>query len=164
MKTSEPLRPGGWEQLALPLILLPEGSPASRSLRPAVVEELPILDGAGPGSPTSFAQYDLGTCLWKTSVGSSSSRTHSDVSLVTWPNSGSMRSGACYPRAPLVPHTHVRGCSFWPTPRANGSGSAGGSNARASAIRNGTYVTGKRNPNHVEWLMGFPEGWTETGR
>lgn len=64
-------------------------------------------------------------------------------------------------RARDVSHAHSAACSFWPTPRADGSNSAGGTNSRLSALRNGTYVTGQRNPLHTEWLMGFPPGWTE---
>lgn len=73
-----------------------------------------------------------------------------------------MRAGECYPHAQWAPHTHETDCSFWPTPRASGSCSIGGSSGVAKAKRNGTYITGRRNPNHTEWLMGFPDGWTET--
>nr|WP_244906493.1 hypothetical protein [Mycobacterium gordonae] len=72
-----------------------------------------------------------------------------------------MSNGTVYRHVRWAPHTCGDDCSWWPTPRAAGSCSAGGSNARKTAMRNGTYITGRRNPNHTEWLMGFPDGWTE---
>lgn len=106
-----------------------------------------------------FGFYDQGTCSLR--MLPRSSEEDSTRCSVIFTNAGSMQSGRLYRRAAWVPHTHEKDCSLWPTPRANGGSSAGGSNARKSAIRNGTYVTGKRNPNHTEWLMGFPIGWTE---
>ena len=54
---------------------------------------------------------------------------------------------------------------MWPTPVASG-GLDGGSHSRASMRKLiGTPYevpsTGKLNPTWVEWLMGFPEGWTD---
>jgi hypothetical protein len=51
---------------------------------------------------------------------------------------------------------------YFPTPRADGRDNCGGSNARASAKKRGTYVGRKENPEWREWQMGFPIGWTET--
>jgi len=51
---------------------------------------------------------------------------------------------------------------FFPTPCAGRKGLDGGSNTRMQAKENGTWVpTGKLNPEWVEWLMGFPLGWTD---
>jgi hypothetical protein len=50
---------------------------------------------------------------------------------------------------------------LWPTPRADGRDNCGGSNSRRSAKANGTYIGRKLNPQFVEWLMGFPLGWTD---
>lgn len=79
-----------------------------------------------------------------------------------YPASGMTRNGRLFLRAQWVPHTHETGCSLWPTPRADGGNNAGGSNSRRAAIKRGTYITGKINPNHREWLMGYPQGWSET--
>jgi hypothetical protein len=47
-----------------------------------------------------------------------------------------------------------------PTPRADSRDNCGGSNARRSARRNGTYIGRELNPQFHEWLMGFPINWT----
>jgi hypothetical protein len=49
----------------------------------------------------------------------------------------------------------------WPTPGTSWGSNARGSGARKVAIHNGTYITGKLNPELNEWLMGFPIGWTD---
>jgi hypothetical protein len=50
---------------------------------------------------------------------------------------------------------------LYPTPRADSRDNAGGSNSRRIAKERGTYIGRKLNPLFVEWLMGFPLGWTE---
>jgi hypothetical protein len=50
---------------------------------------------------------------------------------------------------------------IYPTPRADGRDNCGGSNSRRSAKASGTYFGHKLNPRFVEWLMGFPDGWTD---
>lgn len=138
-----------------------EVSPAKTSATPASGLALLVSSPAsGPSSPDAFGYFDPASSSWRTLgpllFGAS------DESLATFPRSGSMRSGQLYPHVPWVPHTHERDCSLWPTPRANGGNNAGGSNGRKSAIRNGTYVSGRVNPNLYEWLMGFPTDWTGT--
>jgi hypothetical protein len=59
----------------------------------------------------------------------------------------------------------IVGRSIWPTPVASG-GLDGGSRLRASMKKlEGTEYevpsTGQMNPEWVEWLMGFPIGWTD---
>jgi hypothetical protein len=50
----------------------------------------------------------------------------------------------------------------WPTPTTpSGGGNAGGSGAHKNAIKNGTYIPSSINPNLYEWLMGWPQGWTD---
>ena len=51
--------------------------------------------------------------------------------------------------------------SFWPTPRARDwkTGSAAQARRRRACPLNDA-VNGRLNPDWVEWLMGFPLGWT----
>ena len=52
--------------------------------------------------------------------------------------------------------------AIWPTPTTgSGGGNAGGSGVRRTAKENGTYVPSSINPNLQEWLMGWPQDWTE---
>jgi len=48
-----------------------------------------------------------------------------------------------------------------PSPRADSRDNAGGSNSRRTAKANGTYFGRTINPEYVEWLQGFPIGWTD---
>jgi len=76
-------------------------------------------------------------------------------------------------RAPWVHHIHASACSSWPTPRANRGGRLRldprirVARQRARGVRGSTSpnlataVGGTPNPEWVEWLMGFPAGWTD---
>jgi DNA (cytosine-5)-methyltransferase 1 len=89
----------------------------------------------------------------------------SGESLGTWPSSGLMRSGTSFTLARLERHTHGPGCSLWRTPTAQDSRN---STLPPSQIWRRSLVAdmmragdrGEMNPEWVEWLMGFPAGWT----
>jgi hypothetical protein len=52
--------------------------------------------------------------------------------------------------------------AIWPTPTTpSGGGNAGGSGAHKNALKNGTYIPSSINPNLYEWLMGWPQEWTD---
>ena len=97
------------------------------------------------------------------------------------PNSGMMRDGVCFPLPELEPRTVAKDAGFWPTPTVCGNYNRKGasaqsgdglvtavkrrlstptaSDARRCDLRN-SEVGGKLNPTWVEWLMGWPLGWT----
>lgn len=55
-------------------------------------------------------------------------------------------------------HGNLKGAAMYATPCAgDAQGTSGGNNGRS--LR--TDVCGQLNPEWVEWLMGFPAGWTE---
>lgn len=68
-----------------------------------------------------------------------------------------------------VRHTHVSVCSFWPTPLAKDGARGGLTEAalerRMENSRTGVSLPealgGPTNPEWLEWLMGFPAGWTD---
>ena len=105
-----------------------------------------------------FASFDPATSSWRTSQGCLTGG-FSEFSG-RWPRTGLMQNGVCFQFVPLVRHTHGKECSLWPTPRASDRDNCGGSNARRSAKRNGTYIGRKANPQVSEWLMGFPKDWS----
>jgi len=56
--------------------------------------------------------------------------------------------------------------SLWPTPAARDYKDSAGAKSQAERGRTagdslGVSVGGALNPTWVEWLMGFPEGWTD---
>ena len=105
-----------------------------------------------------LASYDRGSQSWKTFQLCFNGKW--EQLSGTWSASGTTQNGMLFRLAPLVPHIHASGCSLWPTPRVDGADNAGGSNSRKTAIRKGTYLSGRINPNLYEWLMGFPTDWT----
>ncbi len=62
-----------------------------------------------------------------------------------------------------TPHLSSVAHKMYPTPRSDGRDNAGGTNSRRTAKANGTYFGRTLNPQFVEWLMGFPIGWTDLG-
>lgn len=142
---------------------------------------LPVAEGAstasaaasGPKCPGSFARFDRDSFSWRTRqrLLDGGWAEYSE----NWPRWGSMRNGECSARAPLVRHTHERGCSWWPTPvmtdhkRGKGSPAHRLANGRAvvdrpSRSRFGATLPdilgGTPNPTWIEWLMAWPENWT----
>jgi hypothetical protein len=69
-----------------------------------------------------------------------------------------------------APHTHVSACSRWHTPKAADAEHPGWktwpSNPRqtvhlAMQVNALEETPGQLNPEWVEWLMGYPAGWTD---
>lgn len=138
--------------------LFAEGSLAKTSL---TLDDVPGCKASradyGLTSPASFAKYDPATCSWKTS----------QVSLfggwgkwsATWPLSGMTRNGTAYRLRPSAPRIYDRASGFLPTPVASESKRTG---PYSQGGLNLSFVLGGRpNPEYVEWMMGFPAGWTE---
>ena len=60
-----------------------------------------------------------------------------------------------------VRRTAASGSSFWPTPLARDwKAGAASQRDRRRACPLPDAVSGRLNPDWVEWLMGFPPGWT----
>ena len=80
----------------------------------------------------------------------------------TWPRSGLMRNGIAYQLPPLVPLTDEIGSGLWPTPQAQDfkSGTGYSHNGKSQTPQLRHLLGGLLNPTWVEWLMGFPLGWT----
>jgi len=139
--------------------------------------------GCGEKWHASFTKYDPGMRLWKTHQCS----LLGDLELYseTWPQWGLMRGGECWEQQTL--EQTIRGTGYgssqetWPTPCATdykGSGQTGQLRdrldyaAERGATKSKTYNLeearlmgagngGQLNPTWVEWLMGWPLGWTD---
>jgi hypothetical protein len=132
-----------------------------------------------------FARFDPATSSWRTSQLSLEGGL-SEFSE-TWPRAGMTRSGMSFQLVPLAPTISESASGYWPTPRANkvgGYSSDGFSPTLEQAVRRwttpcaddtgyrrrkysqggtalSTQAGGLLNPPWVEWLMGFPAGWTD---
>ena len=111
----------------------------------------------------SFTRYDPDSCSW---------RTHQclllgDLELFsgTWPRWGLMRSGECWELPTLAHPTNERESGLsgkWPTPTAhNAKEGAFPAEYNRKTLTLAAEVGGKLNPSWVEWLMGWPLGWTD---
>jgi hypothetical protein len=107
-----------------------------------------------------FAKYSQNMFMWKTPqclLGEDSEQF-----LGTWPRWGSMRNGECFQQPKLGQSTEGKESGLWPTPTTpSGGGNCGGSGAYKNALKNGTHIPHSINPNLYEWLMGWPQGWTD---
>lgn len=100
-------------------------------------------------------------CLWEEDLPESS------VILPKW---GMMRDGVCWERTTLELPIRGTGSGLWPTPSANedAAGTPDGKMQRMLGncveVRGETpeeWATGTLNPDWVEWIMGWPVGWTD---
>ncbi len=134
----------------------------------------------GPSSLVSLARFDPGSRSLKTRQ--TLLFEDSTECLLILPRWGWMLDGECFLLAPLVLHTHVRDCGYWPTPclpgnggshgkaklkarlfptpRADSRDNCGGQDARKKAQADGTYIGRNINPQLQEWLMDWPIDWT----
>jgi hypothetical protein len=127
-----------------------------------------------------LAQFDRDTQSWRTSqlLLFGGLELFSEI----FPRSGLMRNGRLYPRRLLVRPTKEKEFSLWPTAQASdakrmrfskeahlkkqarnkrlgfGCGPASANLVLHFQIEQGGCPTA----NFVEWLMGFPIGWTDT--
>ena len=101
--------------------------------------------------------------------------------LITLPRSGMMRNGKIYEQRTWVRRIKGKGSGSWPTngmikkfptPRASDYNGVGSLNSRShkhgvkrgdlnAIIQEKEQQTGHLNPQWVDWLMGYPTGWTD---
>ena len=167
-----------------------EGSPAKTSALPEKEPVLPVQGPVfGTSFLGSLASFDRDTSSWRTSQRCLLEGwiPYSE----TFPRSGMVRSGTLFQLVPLVHRTAGTVCGLWPTPTTavrpcEGSlrlcrrqWLAGNETLEEASIIAGKDVRksqgkvpamqkerpldpgGKLNPQWVEWLMGFPIGWTD---
>ena len=140
---------------------------ASRAKTSAQQESELALMGSGPECGSTwlawFAMYDRLSCLWRTPQ--HSLFEDSEPYLETWPRSGLMLHGACYPLPTLGLHTCENESGLWL-----------GTPTKAMSERSDEFKTpgltpaefvrtlpggGQLNPEWVEWLMAWPIGHTD---
>lgn len=156
----------------------PASGELTSSLEDSPARTFPSLDrGAGLmvkgrdcglSLPGSFAFFDHDSFSWRTWQLS----LHGGLIPFsgTWPRAGLMLNGFAYKRHPLVRRTYATERSFLPTPQAFDSKRAVMDHKSMDSSRRhkkggcsnlAETFNGFPNPLFVEWMMGFPMGWTD---
>jgi hypothetical protein len=145
-------------------------------------------DTSGQCLPNAFAWFDHDSHCWKTLQGTFLS--DSEMSKPIWPRSGTTHNGIAYQRQPsahrtsateyslslhgnmewtptatanqMAPSMRQRnpGLRLWPTPLARDHKGVGMKGQLPTTVSQ-WEGSGSLNPEWVEWLMGFPIGWTD---
>jgi len=154
------------DQLTLNGLPAPRSSAVASRVKTSVrLDVVPGLQASnqdyGRSSPASFATYNPTTCSWRTCQASlfEDSTEFSE----TWPMSGTTRNGIAYRHAPSALPIYELASGFWPTPVADDT------HHRTKPFSQGGIslshlIGGPTNPRWLEWLMGFPMGWTDVER
>lgn len=109
----------------------------------------------------SLAKSDQDGFFWKMSQGCLPGLISDEYSQ-TWPSAGAMLAGIAYRLPMLVPRTSDTGSGFWATPTSRDwrSGKASQKTMGRNSRPLSEQVGGHLNPDWVEWLMGYPIGWS----
>lgn len=160
------------------LTLFAEGFPASLTASQGNGKPAQTNGIYGENLPVSLAKLTPGG-LWL-KMYQDYSQVKMDGTLeefsLTWPKSGMMQNGTVFRLRLLGQSSSAKECSLWPTPQASESfrltmklesslkgieksrkGGGAVDVSRVIAEEFSAYPT----PNLYEWVMGFPQNWTE---
>jgi len=160
--TYKPLTESRGEEL---LTLYRAGFPVRTSLLQEREQEL-MESAAGCGEKwrASFTKYDPNSCSWKTHQ--CSLLGDLDEFSEIWPRWGLMQDGECWEQITLAHHIKEKeyGLKQYVTPTTRDYKGMSGTGFRARHGENHNLADclgGTPNPTWVEWLMGWPLGWTD---
>lgn len=147
--------------------------PASHSAKLGTREGQQISETAGLTPFALFEKQSHAPCYWKTFQACLPGLGISAKFSATWPKAGMMRDGRLYRLPSWERPIDEPACGLWPTPVVSDSKGVGpyGSKSHLSDLKHrnlrGVVKTpdgGALNPAWVEWLMGWPAGWTSLER
>jgi hypothetical protein len=155
------------------LTLYRQDFPANRSALQARGPEKTTPETNGPKQLMSFAEYDHDSRCWRTYQACLLTNTREKYSG-TRPKAGMTVSGAAYPLRKQEHRISEIGGGLWPTPAARDYRSQHADRSESFLSRQkhprGVNLVeelqrrgflGRLNPMWVEWLMGWPLGWTD---
>ena len=166
MTMFEPSPQSGLLPMELPLMSSREVSPAKTYHSPEKGRELRESDHlSGESLPGLLARYDPDTSSWKTSQRCAIEAWESFCQI--WPRAGMMRSGIAYQRRSSARRTTGTGSGLLPTPSGTSNHGKNHVSGRldewggSSNPFRGTEIGKIHSPRFEEWMMGFPDRWTE---
>lgn len=151
--------------------LYPGDFPVNPTALQENVRRLVIAVISGQNCGESFAKFNQSGSWVKMSRGCGQVRMDGSLEEFsgTWPKWGIVSGGVAGKLPMSEPATTGNGCSLLPTPDLLPTPTAlNGHNCGTfqewggtwNKLRGSTLASGKVNPEWEEWLMGFPEGWT----
>jgi len=160
-----------------PSSLFAAASPVSPTVSPECEKAPTMRETCGENSPELFASLSPDGSWLKTCRGSFQLNLDgtSDEFSETWPRSGTMSNGNAYRRRPWALPIGVNGSGssrpreWYPTPIVSDAKGASTERFKGSpkcrgnlreVLRNGPTDGLYPHPRFVEWLMGFPTGFT----
>lgn len=160
-----------------------QDSPASRSVRRGGKGQTQTGAICGPTPFALLERYDPAMCSSKTYPACCPQWIVPQMGLFdisepyseSWPKAGTMLNGACYRQPSSERPISAAESGLWPTPTVSGNHNRKGlspasGDGLATAVRrmypnqrwyDNDQPGGKLNPDWVDWLMGFPVGWTD---
>ena len=152
-----------------PLMSCLVGSRVSPSAKQGNKKQSTTTETSGQIPSESFARYDRESSSWRMSPDLFGSTC--PVSWETWPKQGTIQNGVCWEREMSEPSMRGNDCGSmrWPTPTARDHKDGTKESCQNVPVNcllgravhvDSASTTGSLNPLWVEWLMGWPIGWT----
>ena len=140
---------------------------ASPGVKPGSSEAQKMTVTSGQRWLPLLKNYGLDGSLAKMCEALLTNHWASNAACLIWKASGIKPSHLLLQLAASVSRTDATGFGLWPTPKARdwkdgtSAGTANRSSPDLGKLVGQSRATGSLNPACVEWLMGFPEGWTD---
>ncbi len=133
-------------------------SPASLGHKPGSSEAQKMTVTSGRKWLALLQSCDLNISLARMCEALLTSPWASSAAFLIWKTSATKPSHLLFQLAPSTPRTDEIESGLWPTPRSCSAMAA--ENIQNRVNDKFPNLGGSLNPEWVEWLMGFPAGWT----
>jgi hypothetical protein len=166
MKISEPLQADDLPQTEFPLMSSLGVSLAKTYRSQAKARALAAVNHpSGKNTPVLLAKFDHNTLLWKTSQRCLGGGW--ETFSGTWPRAGMMQRGTAFQLRSSARRITGTGYGLLPTPSGTSNHGKNHVSGRldewggSSNPFRGTDIGKIHSPRFEEWMMGYPDRWTE---